>query len=185
MEKNNYSEKGYTLVELLVIIGVLIIVIVIAGSFSADFSKRRNIDKLTNGISGNLQLAKLQAARDGVEYRFSVSENADEDMIEIKRERGDSNNLSTSWTVVGSLQLKVENYVDVTLVPTIPMIIKPSGSLDPTMMGSLTESSCIIKPKNNTDYKRCGQVSMTRLGHLDIIKGNWDGTNCNIIKDAD
>ena len=177
------NDMGFTIMEMLIIVGILSVIIVIAGSFSLDFSKRRNIDELTNGVSGNLQLTKLQAGREGVEYRFSVTEDEDENRLDIVRERGNSNNLSTSWTVIGSLQLKVENYVDITLVPTSPMVVNPDGSVTFTPP-SINESSFIVKPKNTADFQKCGQVNITRLGHVDIIKGNWDGTDCNIIKDV-
>ena len=49
------------------------ILIVIAGSFSSSFSSRRNVDKVTDSISSNIQISKLQAARDGVQHRVSLS----------------------------------------------------------------------------------------------------------------
>jgi len=186
MKIYNFSEKGFSLVELMTIVVVMSLLIVIAGSFSSRYSQRTNIDQITNSILGDLQITKLQAARDGIEYRFSISENADEDMIEIKRERGNSNRLSSSWTEVGSQQVKVESYVDITIVPTSPLVIRPDGSLMtfPPPDDDLTESSCVIRPKDGAGYNRCGQVSITRLGHLNIIKGNWNGTECEQVTDG-
>ena len=183
MKISNFPEKGFTLIELLTILAVVSILIVMAGSFSSQFFQRREIDQITNYVSGDVQLTKLQAARDGVEYRFSLALSDDEDILEIKRERGNSNNLSSSWTEISSQEIRVENYIDITLVPPNPLVIKPNGSVTITP-SSLTESSCVIRPKDGSKYKRCGQVSITRLGHLNIIKGNWDGSNCKQLKDS-
>jgi Tfp pilus assembly protein FimT len=182
MKISKNSERGYTLIELLTILGVVSILIVIAGSFSSQFFQRRDIDQLTNAVSGDLQLTKLKAARAGVEYRFSMALSAEEDMLEITRERGNSNNLSSNWTEISSQEFRVENYIDITLVPSNPIVIKPNGSvtLNPS---TLTESSYVIRPKDGSGYNRCGQVGITRLGHVTIIKGNWDGSSCNQIKD--
>jgi len=182
MNLYNKSQRGFTLIELLTILGVVSILIVMAGSFASQFFQRRDIDQLTNAVSSDLQLTKLKAARDGVEYRFSVNLSSDGDMLEITRERGNSNSLSTNWTEISSQEVSVENYVDITIVPSNPIVIKPDGSLTITP-SSFTETSCLIRPKDGSEYNRCGQVSITRLGHLNIIKGNWDGSDCNQIKD--
>ncbi|HSG31896.1 MAG TPA: hypothetical protein VLB82_10160, partial [Thermodesulfobacteriota bacterium] len=173
---------GFTLIEVVTIVGIISLLIVIAGSFSSQFFQRRDIDQLTNAVSGEVQISKLKAARDGVEYRLSMTISDDEDTIEIKRERGNSNSLSSNWTEISSQMLKLEKYIDITIVPSNPFVIKPDGSLtlDPS---SATESSCVISPKDGTKFKRCGQVSVTRLGHVNIIKGNWDGSDCKQIKD--
>lgn len=183
MNLDNNSQRGFTLIELLTILGVVSILIVMAGSFASQFFQRREIDQLTNAVLGDLQLAKLKAARDGVEYRFSLSLSADGDMLEITRERGNSNSLSTNWTEVSSQKVSVEDYVDVTIVPPNPIVIKPDGSLTITP-SSFTETSCLVRPKNGSEFNRCGQVSITRLGHINIIKGNWDGSECKQIKDS-
>jgi len=175
------KEKGFSLIELLFVTAILSIVIVIAGSFSTSFSSRRKVDQVTNSISSNIQISKLQAARDGVEHRIRLSLAGN--ILEIVRERGDSNTVSANWTELSRQKVRLENNLIVELPneedPTVPVIFKPTGSVrfepaDPSEI----PYTCVVKPDNSANYKRCGQVSVSNFGIIDIIKGNWDGSDC-------
>ena len=181
------KEKGFSLIELLFVIMILSIVIVIAGSFSSSVSSRRNIDSVTNSISSNIQISKLQAARDGVQHRVSLSITGS--ILEIVRERGDSNTVSNNWTELASQQVRLANNLIVELPneedPTVPVIFNPTGSVqfEPADTTEIPYT-CVVKPDNSANYNRCGQVSVSNFGIIDIIKGNWDGSDCKQLGDG-
>ena len=52
------------------------------------------------------------------------------------------------------------------------MIFKPTGS-------SENPDTCVVKPNISANFKSCSQVSVSNFGNNDIVKGNWDGSNCN------
>jgi len=181
------KEKGFSLIELLFVLAILGVVIVIAGSFSSSASSRRKIDSVTNSISSNIQISKLQAARDGVQHRVRLS--ITDGILEIVRERGDSNTVSSKWTELASQKVRLANNLIVELPneedPTVPVIFKPTGSVqfepaDPSEI----PYTCVVKPDNSANHNRCGQVSVSNFGIIDIIKGNWNGTECEQVTDG-
>jgi len=91
--------------------------------------------------------------------------------LEIVRERGDSNTVSANWTELSSKKVKIEQNLLLDL-PSQPVIFKPTGT-------SQNPGTCVIKPNTSANYKRCGQVSVSNFGIIEIIKGNWDGSDCN------
>ena len=106
-------EEGLSMIEILIVTGVMLVIIVIAGSMSGRFAARRSVDNMSRNLSSTLQLAKLNAVRQGVEYRAVLAScdqldnadpdcpvcdayndyNAGDDTITIAIERGDSNSL--------------------------------------------------------------------------------------------
>jgi len=63
-------ENGFSMVEILVVMSVMVIVLALGSSFLSGMSVlRRSVDETTNNISSLLQIGKLRSARDGVEYR--------------------------------------------------------------------------------------------------------------------
>ena len=181
------KEKGFSLIELLFVTMVMGILIVIAGSFSSSYSSRKNIDKVTDSISSNIQISKLQAARDGVQHRVSLSITGS--ILEIVRERGDSNTVSNNWTELASQKVRLANNLIVELPneedPIVPVIFNPIGSVqfEPADTSEIPYT-CVVKPDNLANYNRCGQVSVSNFGIIDIIKGNWDGSDCNQVGDG-
>jgi len=178
------KEKGFSLIELLFVTMVMGILIVIAGSFSSSYSSRRNVDKVTDSISSNIQISKLQAARDGVQHRVSLSITGS--ILEIVRERGDSNTVSNNWTELASQKslpvkkVRLANNILVEFLPADPpdpILFNPTGTAE-------NPGSCVIKPTVSANYNRCGQVSVSNFGIIDIIKGNWDGSDCNQVGDG-
>ena len=172
------KEKGFSLIELLFVTMVLGILIVIAGSFSPSFSSRIKVDQVTNSISSNIQISKLQAARDGVQHRVRLS--ITDGILEIVRERGDSNTVSNNWTELASQKVRLANNILVEFLPDEPpdpILFNPTGTAE-------NPGTCVIKPNTSANYKRCGQVSVSNFGIIDIIKGNWNGTECEQVTDG-
>src|SRR3989304_8066995 len=60
---------GFSIVEALLVIGFIVILVAMGGTLAAKFSIRKSIDRITGDISSSIQIAKLKAARQGVEYR--------------------------------------------------------------------------------------------------------------------
>jgi len=72
MKKFN-NHHGFTIIEVLVVTGIMVILIVIGGGISSNFGLRRSVDDIANKITSELNLIKLQAARDGVQYRSTLN----------------------------------------------------------------------------------------------------------------
>ena len=122
MEETNKA-GGFTIVEILVVITVIVTIIAISSSYlSGKFALRRSVDDITNQIASTLQLVKLKSARDGVEYRVVFANciniddsdddcrkcNSDASYVQYQEgdeeltlilERGDSNIGSTIWCI--------------------------------------------------------------------------------------
>src|SRR3990170_8567780 len=110
------NRDGFSIVEALVVLGVIGILVAMGGSLAVNFSIRKSVDRITGDISSSLQITKLKAARQGVEYRtlfascdldtadpncFVCPDYTDyiagDETLTIIRERGNSNNASTNW----------------------------------------------------------------------------------------
>jgi Tfp pilus assembly protein FimT len=186
--------------ELIVMVGVMVIIIVIAGSMSARFAQRRSVDNMTRNLSSTLQLAKLNAVRQGVEYRAVLAscsqlDNADpdcpvcdayddyapgDDTVTITIERGDSNRGSTNWCVISMQTRRVQQgmALDLTDIPeTAPrrFNFNPNGTLVDQTGAILAQQIDIgVKPAAGTKIRRCGRITVTPLGRIGIVEGNWD-----------
>ncbi len=132
-------EDGFNVVEILMVAGVMMAIIVIAGSMSGRFAARRSVDNMTRNLSSTLQLAKLNAVRQGVEYRAVLAscsqlDDADpdcpvcdayddyapgDDTITITIERGDSNRGSVNWCVISTQTRRIQQgmVLDLTEIP--------------------------------------------------------------------
>jgi Tfp pilus assembly protein FimT len=211
MEKRQLNiinkEDGYNMIEILFVAGIIMTIIVIAGSMSSKFAARRSMDNMTRNLSSTLQLAKLNAVRQGVEYRAVLASCAqlddadpdcavcdayddydeDDDTITITIERGDSNRGSTNWCVVSSQTRNVQKgmALDLESIPeTDPrrLNFNPNGSLvDETGAILAQQIDLGVEPTTEAKITRCGRITVTPFGRIGIIEGNWDGTNCNAI----
>ncbi|HWP93876.1 MAG TPA: hypothetical protein VNN20_16945 [Thermodesulfobacteriota bacterium] len=193
-------EEGFNIVEILMVAGVMMAIIVIAGSMSGRFAARRSVDNMTRNLSSTLQLAKLNAVRQGVEYRAVLAsctqlDNADpdcpvcdayddyapgDDTITITIERGDSNRGSTNWCVVSTQTRRVQQgmALDLTNIPeTAPrrFNFNPNGTLVDQTGAILAQQIDIgVEPAAGAKVRRCGRVTVTPLGRIGIVEGNWD-----------
>jgi len=180
----------------------MMMIIVIAGSMSGRFAARRSVDNMTRNISSTLQLAKLRAVRYGIEYRAVLAscgqlENTDpacpicqnytnynpgDETITITIERGDSNRGSTTWCVEASQTRRIPQgtTLDVASIPeTNPLRynFNPNGTLvDNTGTILAQQIDVDVEPTSDAKIKRCGRITVTPLGRIGIVEGNWDGT---------
>jgi Tfp pilus assembly protein FimT len=182
--------NGFSIIEVLIVAGVMAIVIVIAGVMSSKIYSRRSVDNVTRNISTSLQIAKLKAARQGVEYRtvFAkctdldesdpgcpvcetyVNYSAGDKTITISTERGDSNKDSTNWCVETSQEVKIRKGVILNFKPST---LNPYRySFNPNGTGS--SGSVVVQPTAEADTRKCGRIVLSTIGRIRIIEGNWN-----------
>jgi len=201
------KKDGFNLIELIVLVGIMVVVIVIAGSMSGRFAQRRSVDNLNRNISSTLQIAKLNALRQGVEYRAVFADctqlnsanpdcpvcityddfNAGDNTITIAMERGNSNRGSTNWCVESSQTRRIQQATaldlsDITQTDPLRFIFNPNGTLVDSTGAILAQQIDIgVNPTSNAKIKRCGGITVTPFGRIGIIEGNWDGAKCKPI----
>ncbi len=171
----NKKQEGFTVVELLVVVVTLAIVVTLAGAFSIKAGYRRAVDSVTTRVANNLQLTKLQAARNGVEYRTRFVQSGME--LQLITERGDSNVDSTVWTsnLNSVVSLKLDNSVVISTMPSF-YEFNPNGTATPS-------ADFIVLAASGADVDRCGHVVVSSLGRIATIQGHWDGIDCKQVSD--
>lgn len=186
------KRDGFSIVEALLVLGVIGILVAMGGTLAAKFSIRKSVDRITGDISSSLQIAKLKAARQGVEYRTLFASCADDlditdpncfvcpdytdysagdETLTIIRERGNSNNASTSWCVEATTRDKMPSVItlDLATMDADPYryVFNPNGTLGGSS-GTLK-----VKPTSAVRGNRCGKVVVSPFGRIRIIQGNW------------
>ena len=191
------KRDGFSIVEALVVLGVIGILVAMGGSLAANYSIRKSVDRITGDISSSLQIAKLKAARQGVEYRTLFASCADldtddpncfvcsdyddyiavppDETLTIIRERGNSNIGSTSWCVESNVTGKIPSKItlDLSSLQDEPMrySFNPDGTLG-------AESGTVnINPTSDVKGQRCGRIVVTPFGRIRAIQGNWDAAS--------
>ncbi|NIP39619.1 MAG: prepilin-type N-terminal cleavage/methylation domain-containing protein [Candidatus Dadabacteria bacterium] len=174
MIKKN-KQRGFTLVEVLTVVLILAVLLALAGGLSTEAGYRRAVDSVTTRVANNLQLTKLQAARNGVEFRTKFVQSGDE--LQLITERGDSNIDSTVWSIneTSVLSVKVDSSVVISTIPSF-FEFRPNGNADPS-------SDVIFLAASGTDVDRCGRVNVSSLGRIATIQGHWNGTSCSQVSD--
>lgn len=198
------------MVELMMVTIVIAIVLVAASSFfSSRVALRRSVDDITVNIATTLQLVKMKAARDGVEYRAVLStcstydevtdpdcllctdytDFADGDQeINIIIERGDSNRASTNWCIQEEQKKTFKHDLDFVTSANFSddpeaVTFLPSG-LRSDFRADAADEIISVEPLSGAPVDKCGQVQITAVGGIRVIHGRWDGTVCNAILDA-
>ena len=185
------KRDGFTIIEALVVLGVIGILIAMGGSLAVNFSIRKSVDRITGDISSSVQIAKLKAARQGVEYRTLFAKCADldttdsncsvcsdytdyiagDETLTIMRERGNSNNASTNWCVEATTTDKMPSVItlDLATMDNDPYryVFNPNNTLGGTA-GTLN-----VNPTNAVRGNRCGQIVVSPFGRIRAIQGNW------------
>jgi len=191
------KRDGFSIIEGLLVIGVIGILVAMGGTLAAKFSIRKSVDRITGDISSSLQITKLKAARQGVEYRTlfaSCAEDLDttdpncfvcpdytdysagDGTLTIIRERGNSNNGTpdNGWCVEATTRDEMPSVItlDLATMDDDPYryVFNPNGTLGGSS-GTLK-----IKPTSAERGKRCGKVVISPFGRIRVIQGNWDET---------
>jgi len=180
--KSNY--KGFTLIELIVVAGIAAIVIGI-GSFAitGKFAMRRSVDQVGGKINASLQIAKVRAARQGVEYCTVLSFDSNEHILTIENKRGDSNVGSTNYESESIQNLKVLS--DYTIIPSnIEIKFDPEGVIEDVDEDCISldttpaNVSITIDPIDQTSQIfKCGEVVVSSLGRISFTIGNYNFTD--------
>jgi len=189
------TRDGFSTVEMLVVIGVIGILVAMGGTLAANYSIRKSVDRITGDISSSIQITKLKAARQGVEYRTLFASCADDldttdpncfvcpdytdysagdGTLTVIRERGNSNNASTNWCVEATTRDKIPSNItlDLSTMDDDPYryVFNPNGTLGGTS-GTIN-----IKPSGasaENTVKRCGKIVVSPFGRVRAIQGNW------------
>src|SRR3990172_391754 len=189
------KRDGFSIMEALVVLGVISILVAMGGSLAVNFSIRKSVDRITGDISSSLQIAKLKAGRQGVEYRTlfaSCAEDLDttdpncfvcpdytdyiagDETLTIMRERGNSNNASTNWCVEATTRDKMPSVItlDLSTMDDDPYryVFNPNGTLGGTS-GTVDIKPTGISSENRG--KRCGKIVVSPFGRVRAIQGNW------------
>lgn len=198
--KSLKSERGFTVLEVLLVAGIASLLIVLAGSIAVQYAQRRSIDQITFKLSSSLNLAKMQAARHGVEYQTVCDYDAGTNIIDVEIQRGSSNvntdfapaNEDITWEVMDNQSTEIEMRGDYIIMPggdaQIPFHFNPNGTHEdapplpglPPVLGAQTVT---IAPTALSRIKKCGEITVTAFGRISTIIGNWDGVLCNPIED--
>jgi prepilin-type N-terminal cleavage/methylation domain-containing protein len=171
------KRDGFTLIEALIVVTVIGILIAMGGTLAGKFASRRQADNITGNISSTLQLTKLKALRQGVEYQAVLTFDPTERTLTIETERGNSNRGSSSYIQETSQTIKVkEGYV---LNPASKTYnFNPNGTLGGA------SGTVDIKPSSGEKGERCGKIVVSPFGRIRVIQGNWDpsgGGDCKPI----
>ncbi len=175
MIKKSIHQEGYTFVELMLVVAIMAVLIAMTGSFSPKAAYRRSVDSVTARVANTLQLTKLQAARNGVEYRTRFVQNDKE--LQLITERGDSNVDSTVWKSYQNsvVSINLDSSVIISNMPAL-LEFKPNGNAGPN-------DNFTALADSGKEVDRCGRVVVSELGRIKTIQGHWDGTNCIQVQD--
>jgi prepilin-type N-terminal cleavage/methylation domain-containing protein len=212
--KRYKGQRGFTIVEILVVMSVMVIVLAVGSSFFSSMSVlRRSVDETTNNISSLLQIGKLRSARDGVEYRvvFAGCGNVDDsdadcpvcaslasyegyqegdDILTVTFERGDSNRGSTMWCIQSSHTRKFRSDLVFTASDNLGEEDgPPSFTFLPTGMRrdflEDTEDEIVtISPVNDSRIDKCGVITVSPSGNISVNEGKWVNSACNPVRDS-
>ena len=191
------KRDGFSIIEALLVLGVISILVAMGGSLAVNFSIRKSVDRITGDISSSLQIAKLKAARQGVEYRTLFASCADDldttdpncsvcpdytdyiagdETLTIIRERGNSNNGTPDdgWCVETTTRDKMpsELTLDLSTMDDDPYryVFNPNGTLGGTS-GTIDIKPTGISSENRG--KRCGKIVVSPFGRIRAFQGNW------------
>jgi Tfp pilus assembly major pilin PilA len=122
-----------------------------------------------------------------------------DDTLTITLERGNSNRGSDKWCIVSSQTKKINknfnlNMADMGETDPLRCGFGPKGFMvdqngepvttDPEPDTDLETVSMLVTPTVTSRVNTCGIVELSpSLGRVDVVRGNWDGTDCNPIRE--
>jgi prepilin-type N-terminal cleavage/methylation domain-containing protein len=165
------KRDGFTLVELLVVIGVAGVLLAIGGTLATKFVARHSTDNVTRTISSTLQLMKLKAAREGVEYQAILTFDSSKNTLTIVTQKGNSNRGSTNYTDEASQIINLSDS-KVTINPANKTYnFNPDGTLGGA------SGTVNINPADGAGGKRCGKVVVSPFGRISVVEGTWKSSS--------
>jgi prepilin-type N-terminal cleavage/methylation domain-containing protein len=212
--KRNLNARGFSLIEILVVIAVMGTVLAIGASYiTGKSAQRRSVDGVTNNISSMLHLGKLKSVRDGVEYRVVLARcddidesdpdcpfcktdgdyieyQAGDDEVSLILERGDSNAGSTLWCMQSEHSKRFQSDLNLVASANIGQAGEPLNfTFVPTGMrrdfgADAGNETLTIRPANDSKVENCGQLSVSPTGGITAVEGKWNGSNCIPILDS-
>lgn len=193
--KNN---KGFSLVEMMVVVGIVALIASMAVGISSKMFNRRTVDKLVSQVSSKLQLTRLNALRDGVEYMIAIEyhpgcEDITENgttfnmchFLQVIKSIGDSNRASSTFTVLDTYRVQFMEEITTNVDPGfiadgngLEYIFQPTGRVtdgDGNAIAAGVETPFAVIPiATAKNVKKCGQVLVNAFGRVSLIHGNWD-----------
>lgn len=181
-------EDGFSLIELLVVMSVIVVMIGISGAFSSRFSNEKKTDEATLKLSSQLQLMKLKALRSGVEHMFDfiyesgcADVDPDPDKVNTKcnfvsyeTRRGDSNRSSALFEDLASEVFVLHEEITVSPADSI-IVFQPNGNVVDETGTLITGVNFIVSPVEDSHLNKCGIVNVNPLGRINVTDGRWDG----------
>jgi Tfp pilus assembly protein FimT len=165
------KRDGFSVIELLFIMGVASILMVMGGILAGKFAKRHSTDSVTRTISSSLQLIKLKSAKQGLEYQAVLTFDSTAKTLTIVTQKGNSNR-STCSTCYVTESSQIISVKQVTLSPTSKTFnFNPDG----TVGGA--SGTINIQPASGNNGERCGQVVVSPFGRISIVEGNWNSSS--------
>lgn len=171
------KKNGYTVVELVFVVGVMALLIAIGGTFSTKIFARRSVDNISNSITSQLNLIKLQSSREGVEFQATLtytpanpSTNPNNN-LEIVATRGDSAR-NANFNVLNEVSNVDFRILDeYTITPANSTItFSPTGNLN----AGITISLIPNVPEADAIIRKCGIINVNNLGRISTTIGRWD-----------
>ena len=180
---NYKNQKGFTLIETIIVVSVIAIVLSIAGGISSKFFLRRNVEGTIRKITSELNFIKIRAARDGVQYRTTIdyTDTGSERYVTIETKRGDSNRTS-SFAVLAPIASEDYRILDDYIFDQAQYIIdfNPNGT---AVQGQII----VLRPEDDqATVSNCAIIQVTQFGIIRSTIGRWDftGNDCNPISDT-
>lgn len=211
--KSLQSKGGFSMIEILVVISVMVVVLAAGSSyFSGKFALRRSVDEVTNNISSMLNLGKLKSVRDGVEYRvvfanctninesdpdcsvcnspanYDEYQTGDEELTLIL-ERGDSNRGSTIWCIQSTHTKRFQSDLEIVASANLPEAGDPLNytfvpkGMRRDFLTDANDEIITIRPVAGSKMDKCGRLEVSPTGGIAAIEGRWDGSQCSAILD--
>lgn len=183
MFKSKYKNNGYSIIELVVIIGIISAIFAITGNISSKLFLRRSVENIVFQIGSLLNQSKLQAARQGVEYQVTLNYDNINSILNVSTERGDSNINSINYQTIRTQQISIpENYI----INLPRMRTTHSFNFNPNNTLGGASGSILIRPESvPTNISKCGRIIISPFGRIRTVIGRWnfDSNLCIGIKE--